>query len=221
MDAIEQANLRKWLGIFLVGGAILGVAYLVKARSAKINPLSIVRIEPANELNPNRKDIVHLKDGTTVEDIGYDLEALGSYSDDETFAALMFTGKNCQDCDEQEKFYVYSTSDSRNHQFELPGRVMAAPKEGETEGELLSYTRMFYGSCLSDMGNVLLTTKEEKLGVEVKYNASIWGFNSNHAFVELRREENQPVVEALLEDAKAHMGKKCRGVPEVERVIQP
>ncbi len=220
MDAIEQARVRKWAGILLIGGAILGTIYLANKKFAKINPLSIVKIETANELNPNRKDIVHLKDGTAIEDIGYGLQPLGSYSDDEVFTALVLLGRNCQDCEDEDKLYVYSTSDSRNNVFELPGKVFAAPKEGETEGDLISHSRIFYGRCLPDSGHVLVSTKEEKFGGDVRYSAAIWGFNSGHAFVELRHEEGA-AVNALIESVSQNLGKNCKEVAGVERMIQP
>jgi hypothetical protein len=96
------------------------------------------------------------KGGQTFETNLFELEYIGQVSADKKAPFLIFSGRDCDECDANISIYIHSPSDGRlvvdhgQNRYQYPG----TEKDFETDS-VLYISRAFYGQVLEDINGVI------------------------------------------------------------------
>jgi hypothetical protein len=96
------------------------------------------------------------KDGQIFETNLFELEYIGQVSADNKAPFLIFSGRDCNECDANISIYIHSPSDGRlvvdhgQNRYQYPGKE----KDYETDS-VLYISRAFYGQVLEDINGVI------------------------------------------------------------------
>jgi hypothetical protein len=91
-------------------------------------------------------DRVYFNNGTKIDNLGYQLKYLGKLKANETPPILLFSGRECIDCEEGLNFYVYSVLKSAAVPYSYPAGKVSSQEDGGVFYE----GRGFFGKCFSD-----------------------------------------------------------------------
>jgi hypothetical protein len=112
------------------------------------SPWDVARIESDAHTGKISRgpDRVFFKNGTMIDNLGFDLKFLGKLKAEENPPVLLFSGRECVDCEEGLNFYVYSLQKSSAIPYSYP----AGKVSSEEDGGVFYQGRGFFGKCFSD-----------------------------------------------------------------------
>lgn len=207
---LDKGKLRA-VGLFvLVVALAMGTVLFVKRKLLKSGPFEIASIERADAEHPADRDVVVLRDGTKLTDIGYQLKSIGVLEKDQDHGALILSGMECQDCAALESLLVHVLPQSQTIQIQYPGQVYDPPTGDRAEGDLSLESRVFYGECLEEIGpSILIHKNTREADGAYKQTLSVMGFTADGDLQEVSRESAPFQIAELLKSAERH----CREIP--------
>ena len=149
----------------------------------------------------------------------YDLKYIGYLNSGKEFPYFVFSGRTCQNCDENISIFIHSPSDGPIHKetklkrYLFPGRLY----DMET-GKLILESRAFIGNCLPEKSNIVIWYQNslDELG---KWKKSVYIVEvSGNKLEEYMITDSLPDIEVTL---KLVSKKICYEIPGLNQTTEP